>query len=279
MAMTESGKSHFVPLLALRTLSALLFIVALLLLSSCSGSGKEGEVQVAAAASMSDAVKELAAAYKKRHPQTTVRLTIASSGTLAAQIIKGAPVDVFISASRRQVRRIMDSGIETGNPRILCSNALVLAVPEGTPVEGRSGLAVLDLPHIGSIGMGDPEYVPAGHYAAAVLRGAGRSTNLGGTTVYGSSVRQVLAWLTSGEVDAAFIYATDAALVDDLMLAGRWDTVNGEKIRYPVLPLTEADSNEEAERFAAFLSSSHAGEILTRYGFTPVGSSEEGGAP
>lgn len=170
---------------------------------------------------MSDAVKELAGAYEKRHPQSTVRLTIASSGTLAAQIIKGAPVDLFISASRRQVRRIINSGIETGTPRTLCTNALVLAVPEGTPVEGRSGLAVLELPHIGSVGMGDPEYVPAGHYAAAVLRGADRSADLEGKTVYGSSVRQVLAWLTSGEVDAAFIYATDAALVDDLTIAGR----------------------------------------------------------
>jgi molybdate transport system substrate-binding protein len=224
---------------------------------------------------MSDAVNELSERYTARHPDAQLRITTASSGTLAAQILKGAPVDILLSASERQADRVAEALPHAEAPRPLCSNALVLALPAGRAAEGAEGLELLTREHIRSIGMGNPDYVPAGYYARTLLNTQAAEMGIEAERIYGSNVRQVLAWLTAGEVDAAFVYATDAALVDGLRIAGRWERIEGRAIRYSSVLIGDGEEEPAARSVVDFIHSPEGAAILEGYGFRAAASGTE----
>src|SRR6056297_3191000 len=141
------------------------FLLTLFTLVSCE-SGKQ-KLQISAAASMSEAVTQLSEAYETRHPDIQVNIHTAASGTIASQIIKGAPVDLFISASKYHMQRVFESGHTDGyRPIVLCTNSLVLVYSAdiaqndpfavGDRTKKRSKLQQLRLSGIERIGMGNP---------------------------------------------------------------------------------------------------------------------------
>ena len=247
-------------------LSALL----LLILSACTNPPQT--LQVSAAASMSDAARSLVEAYKGENPGSEVLLHLAASGTIASQISQGAPVDVFISASEYHMQRLIDAGKVSGQHTIsLCSNALVLVSTREKPLGNLEDLQNAD---IGRIGIGTPDYVPAGRYAEEILRSEGVYRSFEDKLVFGASVRQVLAWVESGQVDAGFVYRTDAVLVPDIEIAAEWDTIQGEAIIYPAGIITVNPHAEIAAEFFDFLQSDIAARILEKYGFHAYESTE-----
>ncbi|MDZ7794277.1 MAG: molybdate ABC transporter substrate-binding protein [Spirochaetia bacterium] len=253
-----------------------LFLLFILLLTtftlvSCE-SGKQN-LQVSAAASMSEAVTQLSEAYETRNPDIQVKIHTAASGTIASQIIRGAPVDIFISASQYHMQRVFESGHTDGHaPIVLCTNSLVLVysaniaqkdlVALDDRTRKRSKLQHLRWSNIERIGMGNPDYVPAGRYAAQLLKSEQLYSQLQDKLVFAGSVRQALAWLEAGEVDAAFLYRTDAGLVPQLSIAAEWKIIDQRPIEYPAAiirseeHLSEEQLNSKrtaAQDFSTFL--------------------------
>ncbi len=239
---------------------------AALLLMAASIAGHAADLTVSAAASLTNAFRDLGPAFEARNPGTSVLLNFGASDALLAQISKGAPADLFASADEET----MDAAeaktlIAPRSRRDFVANTLVLIVPS----DSRLTLASLnDLQDaaIKRVALGNPSGVPAGRYARAALQAATLWQAIEPKAVYAQSVRQSLDYVARGEVDAGFVYATDAALLKDkVKLAFAVPTATA--IRYPIAVVAGASNPDAARRFIDFVLSPAGQAVLARYGF------------
>ncbi|MCY9515148.1 molybdate ABC transporter substrate-binding protein [Paenibacillus apiarius] len=257
----------------------LILSLAALLASGCSantGSGTEGnpdtqqsEVQltVSAAASMQDALTELKQSYEKDHPNVKVQMNFGASGTLQKQIEQGAPTDVFISAGKKQMDELLQNGlIDDKWHRPLLKNDLVVIVP-GNQAAEWTGLEPLDTEQVKRIAIGAPESVPAGSYAQEVLEKAKLWETLAEKFVLTKDVRQVLSYVETGNVDAGFVYRTDAITAKKALIACTVDSSMHKPIVYPIGIVKASSHQKEAQEWYQYLSGEEAGHIFERYGF------------
>ncbi len=227
------------------------------------GPALAGELTISAAASTNEAVTELAKVFHTSHGEITVNRNFASSGALAKQIAQGAPADIFISANPKWMAYLVDQRrIASGQERTLAYNSLVLV--------GRKDLALTslsDLARLQRIALGSPKSVPAGQYAVQALQAAGVYQQLQGRLVMTQDVRQALAYADRGEVDAAFVYKTDALLVQRAVILLEVPQDLYDPVSYPVGLTVAGAKNPAAAAFYAFLGTPAAAKILEKYGF------------
>jgi molybdate transport system substrate-binding protein len=228
------------------------------------------EITVSAASSLTDAFHQVAAAFQAAHPGVRVRLNFAASGVLLQQIANGAPVDVFASADQETMDQAQSRGLlRPAGRRDFAANTLVLLVPAHAAGDRRPrSLADLARPAYRRIAIGLPASVPAGRYARAALQAAGLWATLDAKIVATHNVRQGLDYVARGEVDAGFVYATDAALVRDKVFVAS-TVATAPAVRYPVAVLAGAAEPVWAQRFADFLAAPVAQGVLARFGFMP----------
>jgi molybdate transport system substrate-binding protein len=221
-------------------------LLSVLLAARCQ-SREPGTVDIAAAASLQDALRVVAARYE-RETHEHIAFNFAGSNILARQINAGAPADVFLSADEAQAKAV--TAMER---RPLLSNTLV--VVSIRPLHG-----VRDLQSAERIAIGDPSAVPAGVYAKQYLERIGLWKALEPRLVPMENVRAALAAVDNGSVDAAFVYRTDAALAkhahDVLPIA------DGPRIVYPAVLRTA-----RGRRFYDYLFTPEAGAVFRRFGF------------
>ncbi|GAA5234817.1 molybdate ABC transporter substrate-binding protein [Verticiella sediminum] len=221
---------------------------------------------VSAAASLTNAFKELAPSFSAEHPGTDVQLNFAASGTLLQQIDQGAPADVFASADQATMDRAAEKSlIDPATRRDFVSNALVLIEPsDGGP--GVDSLNGLTGDAVKRIAVGKPASVPAGRYTQEVLEKAGLWQTLEPKYVQADSVRQVLDYVARGEVDAGFVYRTDAAIMSDKVKVTL--TPEGQTpVTYPVAVVAASREPDLAKAFVEFLGTPAARTVLEKYGF------------
>jgi molybdate transport system substrate-binding protein len=245
-------------------------ILALLCAAAACGRGAgppHSELVVSAAASMSDVLREAAALYHEKNPGVTVLVNFGSSGALEQQIRQGAAVDVFVSAGVKQLDALDAAGLlRPATRRAVAANELVLAVPAGRD-RGMRGFS--DLPGAGRVAMGAPASVPAGEYALESLRAQGLWAAVQPKVVYTTDVRQALAYVERGEVDAALVYRTDAIRGQKVRIVAVAPPGTHRPIVYPAAVPTTARNPAGAERFLAFLGSPGGQAVFQRYGFAP----------
>ncbi|NTV13337.1 MAG: molybdate ABC transporter substrate-binding protein [Desulfobulbaceae bacterium] len=234
-----------------------------------AGSAMAGdELIVSAAASLTNVLQELGGEFTQANPGTKLTFNFGASGSLLQQMKNGAPVDIFASASQKDMDKAGELGLlDPASRRNFTANRLVLAAPLGGNANLKT-LADLTDPAIGRIGLGNGETVPAGRYAKVVLTGAGLWEKLTAKFIFGDSVRQVLDYLSRGEVDAGVVYASDALQKRDAVKIVAELPVPGGII-YPAARLKESHNPDGADRFLEFLLSPKAQAMLVRYGFEP----------
>ncbi|KQU81524.1 MULTISPECIES: molybdate ABC transporter substrate-binding protein [unclassified Rhizobacter] len=224
------------------------------------------DLTVSAAASLTNAFKELAPAFEARNPGTKLLLNFAASDALLAQIARGAPVDVFASADQETMDRAQAQQlIAAGSRRNFANNALVLIAP----ADSRLVLATLsDLkqPGVRRIALGQPSGVPAGRYAKGALEAARLWGDVEPKAVYAQNVRQALDYVARGEAEAGFVYGTDAALLKDKVKVA-FAVPTDTPIRYPVALIAGSPSPAEARAFVDHLLSPAGQAVLARHGF------------
>ena len=224
------------------------------------------QITVSTAASLTDAFKALGPKFEASQPGTTVRFNFAASGVLLQQISQGAPVDVFVSADQETMdRAAAQKLVDTASRKNFVSNSLVLIEPakEGTGIQSLQDLAK---PAVRRIAIGKPATVPAGRYTRQVLEGAKLWTPLEPKFVQADSVRQVLDYVGRGEVEAGFVYRTDATLLGD-KLKIVLTPANHTPVTYPIAVVSDSKQKAAAQNFIAFLFTDAAQQVLTRYGF------------
>lgn len=224
------------------------------------------EITVSAAASLTNAFKEIGQAYEAQHPGDKILFNFGASGALLQQMAKGAPVDVFASADQETMDQAQKQALTIAKNRVdFVRNTLVMIVPVDSKLSIKT-LADLGRAEVKRIAIGNPASVPVGRYTRHALEAA-KLWSMAETKMIGATnVRQALDYVARGEVEAGFVYATDAALMKDkvrVALDVPLDTV----ISYPIAPLQASTHAEEAGRFIAYILSPAGQAVLAKYGF------------
>lgn len=240
--------------------------LALFLASTLGLAAQAATLTVSAASSLTNALRELAPLFEAEHPGTKVQYNFGASGALLQQVAKGAPADVFASADQETMDQAQAQGlVKQAQRRNVVSNTLVVVVPARAAATPK---AVSDLaqPAYARIAIGLPASVPVGRYAKTVLEAAGLWTAIEPKMIGAGNVRQALDYVARAEVDAGFVYATDAALMPDKVKVAL-TVPTTRPVLYPAAPLAGAPNAQQAQRFVDFLASSKAQAVFARHGF------------
>ena len=244
------------------------------LLTACDPESTQ-ELHVFAAASLREAIVDIADAFQRAHPDVQVVSNFAGSQTLRLQIESGARADLFVSANPDHLNALHRAGLLLAPPTVVATNELVLAVPAGNPAS-VSGIAALAQP--GRRVVMAAESVPAGAYARRMLARHAAATDrpelvdavLQRVISFETNVRQVAAKLELGEADAGFVYRTDVQASDGRLQVIETPPQVQVTARYPAGVLRDAPSPALAQRFLTYLRSPEAQTILARHGFAPA---------
>ena len=229
------------------------------------------ELTVSAAISLKDALDEISHLYTAEHPGTDVHFNLGGSGTLQRQIEQGAPVDIFISASPKEMDSLESQGLLLPDTRKdLVRNSVVLIVPAGST--GVSGFQDLTKAAVKTVAVGEPQTVPAGKYAQEVLTHLGIYDQLKPKLVLAKDVRQVLTYVETGNADAGIVYATDAKISKKVTVVASAPAGSHSPVVYPGAVIKDSKNVAGAKAFLKFLGGEEAQAVFQKYGFTAAGS-------
>lgn len=226
------------------------------------------ELTVLGASSLTEAFEEIATVFEGQNEGVDVLLSFDGSSTLATQIVEGVPADVFASADEKQMQVVADEGLTASEPEIFTGNRLVLITPADSNITSVEQLADESI----LVVLADRE-VPVGNYARqALVKMDGTygdnfsETVLANVVSEESNVRQVALKVELGEADAAIVYATDAAVAEDVNTIEIPDDLNVLGT-YPIATLTDAPQPDLAQAFVDLVLSDEGQAILTERGF------------
>jgi molybdate transport system permease protein len=245
-------------------------LVALWLGLLLPGAGAQS-VTVSVAASLRLPMEELERRFLRQHGGARIVWNFGASGALRQQIEQGAPVDVFLPAASRQMDLLEQKGLlAVGTRRDLLVNEVVLIAPRAAPQpRDFAGLVAAD---VRLVALGDPASVPAGEYGQQVLRALGLWERVQSRLVLAKDVRQVLAYVESGNTDAGIVYASDAKGAERVRVVATAPAGSHAPIVYPVAVVAGAREPALARAFVAFLATNEATTVFRNFGFLPGGS-------
>jgi molybdate transport system substrate-binding protein len=249
---------------------ALALGAAVLLVVTPASAQPRPAATVFAAASLTDAMKALAEAWRAAgHPAP--RLSFAASSALARQIEQGAPADIFASADEPWMDYVEQRHLIVDGTRVSpLTNELVLIAPADqarlVSIDRNTDLAAL-LGARGRMATGDPSNVPAGKYAQAALTWMGQWEKLSPRLARADNVRSALLLVERGEAPLGVVYATDAAASPGVRVVGRFPAESHPLITYPFALTRHGVADAEAKDFLAFITGAGSEAIYRRFGF------------
>ena len=244
------------------------FLHFLLAAALTASTAAETPLNVSAATSLRDVLTELTTLYMHDHPEVAVALTFSGSGMIQRQIENSAPVDVFISASTREIFALEKKKLLVRDSiRNVVRNTLVLIVPkDSTAVHA---FADLTKPEVRHIAIGEPRTVAAGTYAVETIAFLKLTDALAPKLVNRPDVGQILANVGAGETDAGLVYVTDARRSAKVRIAATAGPKMHQLILYPCAIPTASTHQAAARDFIAFLISPAAQAVFEKHGFLP----------
>ena len=222
---------------------------------------------ITAAASLQKPLQEIAPLYEKAGNNRKTNYNFASSGSLQQQIEQGAPADIFISASNKQMEALQQKKLLLdGTRQALLTNRLALITPKSSTLK-LTDFSQLTRPEIKRISVGEPRSVPAGQYAAEVFKKMGILDKIESKFVFGGNVKSVLASVETGDADAGVVYITDAKDSDKVSISAIANDQLHSPIVYPIAILKSSKAIEASKQYIEFLQSKPAREIFEKYDF------------
>lgn len=223
---------------------------------SC-GKNETDTVTVSLASSLTEPMQEIAVLYQKTYGEI-LDLNFGGSGALKEQILNGADVDVFISASKSDMDELVKKEyILEGSKVDFLKNELVMI----------SGYEKMNLDDAIKIAIGDPKSVPAGRYAKSSLEYYNLYDKIEYKLVFAQDVRTVLSWVETKATDIGFVYSSDAKSSDKVNVIEIIDSKSHDDIVYPYAIIKTSTNVEKAEQFLEFLNTKECRDIFIKYGF------------
>ncbi len=227
----------------------------------------DGDLLVLAAASLTDVLPDVAAAWR-RQGGVPVHFSFAGTSRLAPQALAGAGADIFFSADESWMRWLeARGGASADQVHTFLENDLVVVVPKGAPAP-TNARGLLGVKHLALAG----ENVPAGRYAKQALESTGVWARVAPHVVRGGDVRGALEWVARGEADAGIVYGTDARAERRVTVAFTFPDSTHTPIRYPAAVLEGSKHAAEAKAFLDFAAGPQGARIFRAAGFRVIGS-------
>jgi molybdate transport system substrate-binding protein len=243
-----------------------LFVVVILIGEACSTQGDRRSITVFTAASLQAPLVDIAHEYSVLNG-VDVYLNVGGSMSLANQITRGAPADVFISAGSTPTARLRARNmVDSDNVRIWLTNELFMV----TKLPNRFRHEGLEIVLANTVAIADPDLAPAGGYAKECLKTFGLWRQMEYTVVRSPNVRAALASVETGAADLAFIYRTDLLLSDTVEKVFECPEGSHSPIQYLVSPITRGQETTHADGFIKFLDSQYAIGIMGEHGFIVI---------
>ena len=246
-------------------------ILALLIFSSCNsrnnsqnGQADSSEINVAAAANLTDAFTEVGKEFKAR---TGIRVTFSFGATadLERQIENGAPFDVFASADVENIEKLNSKGLITpGTNHVYARGRLVLWIPPGSKMK-LSRVEEITLPQVERIAVAKPDLAPYGRATVEALRALNLWPQVEPKIIYGENVVQTKQYAATGNAEAAFIPLA-------LVRGGEGQVIEiDERLHQPIdqaiAVIKDSSKQQAAQRFVDFVISPEGQALLERYGY------------
>lgn len=255
----------------------LLLLFFVLILTACSNNNndvkkneltkKSATITISAAASLHDVLSDIRTEFNKEHPNIEITFNFGGSGTLQQQIINGAPIDLFLLADEEKADKLAQKGlVKKESAKNLLGNKLVLITPKGLESAPKN---LDDLLHndIKKVAIGTPEIVPAGKYAQQSLEHYGLWSKLENKLIQTKDVRQVLTYVENGNVEAGFVYVTDATQSNKINISVEVPPTSHTPITYSIGILNSSKQMKETSTFYDFLISDIAKELFEKHRF------------
>lgn len=251
---------------ALKMLAA--FAAALCLLAGSAAMAETSvELNVFAAASLTESLTRIGELYKAVLPDVTLSFNFDSSGALQTQIESGAQADLFLSAAKKQMDALEEGGyLLDGTRKDLLANKVVLIVPEGSAL-GLSDFEDVASDAVKLVALGNAD-VPAGRYAQQVFAALGSWERVSAKASLGANVKEVLWQVASGSVDCGVVYLTDALAAKDVALVAEAPEDSHEPVVYPAAALKSSANAAAARDFLNFLTTPAAVAVFEAAGFS-----------
>ena len=228
----------------------------------------ETPLNVSAATSLREVLAELKTLYAHDHAGIAVTLNIAGSGMLQHEIENGAPVDVFISASAKEIFALEKKDLLARDSiRNIARNTLVLIVPAANTT--IHAFADLTKPEVRHIAIGEPRTVAVGTYTMETFAALKLTDALAPKLVNLPDVVQVVANVSTGDADAGVVYETDALRSIKVRVAAKSEPKTHQMILYPCAIPKASRQKAAAHEFIVFLTSPAARAVLVKHGFLP----------
>lgn len=252
--------------------------LAALLLAALADAAAAETLAVGAAANLAPVLEPLHAAFRRAHPEVRLTVTTAASGSLFAQIQRGAPLDALLSADVDYPRRLIAAGAaDPGTLRSYARGTLVLWLPRGAPA-GADLATVLAAPGLARLALAQPRTAPYGRAAEAALAALGLTERFRGRLAVGESVAQAAQFAEAGAADAAFV---PLSVVRSPRLAGRgrWLAVParlhpGVSLEHAAVLTLRGAARAEARQYLDFLTSAEARAVWREYGYAVPAAAE-----
>jgi molybdate transport system substrate-binding protein len=250
----------------------LLVVGAALPFSAHAADDSRVQVQVYAAASMTDAMNAAIQSYEADHDVDIVPV-YASSSTLARQIASGAPADIYISANEQWMDWLDEQHVTLGERVDLLQNRLVLIAPAQSEIReftpGGDTTIASQLDDDQRLSVGETSHVPAGIYAKEALQSIGEWNALESRLANGDNVRAAMALVERSEAPLGIVYETDAKASDRVKEIGVFPADSHDPITYP-LAVVDPQPSDASQAFRQWLAGDDALSIFSHYGFTPA---------
>lgn len=247
-------------------------VAALITVSLAGQAVAADNITVFAAASLTNAMQDIASRYKQEKGVTVVS-SFASSSTLARQIEQGAPADLFISADQQWMDdAVAKKSVITSSRYTLLGNDLVLIAPRSADAKAVTLDPQTDwktLLHGERLAVGDPDHVPAGIYAKEALQKLGAWEGVAPSLAPANNVRAALALVERNETPYGIVYGSDAVASDKVQVVGHFPATSHKPVEYPMAIVNDHD-NSAVKAFYDYLKGPQAAAIFKHYGFTPT---------
>jgi molybdate transport system substrate-binding protein len=235
--------------------------------SAAPASAELVELTILAAASLTESLNELIANYASVAPNVKITVSYGSSGALQEQIGNGAPADIFFSAASKQMDALKEKDLMVTDSIVkLLNNEIVLVVP-GDSAVALSKFEDAATDAVTKIALGDVASVPVGQYAQDTFTALNIWDKVSAKAVFGSDVKQVLSWVSAGEVDCGVVYSTDAASDGTVKVVASAPADTHKAIVYPVGIVKASAQQTAAADFISYLQSDEGLAVFTKYGF------------
>jgi molybdate transport system substrate-binding protein len=235
--------------------------------STSASEQKSEEITVSAAASLTGAFKDMESEFETENPGVDVNFNFASSGNLRKQIEGGAPADVFASADQKNMNTLANETlIDNSSRENFAQNSLVLIVPANSTLN-ITGVKDLTDSKVEKIGVGNPDTVPVGNYTRTAMIEAGLWSQLENKSVFAEDVKSVLTYVERGEVDAGFVYMSDAMSAEPGTIKIVTNVSVSTPVKYPIAIVSSSNDKKDAQKFIDFVTGAEGQKILQNYGF------------